>query len=153
MTSLVKVLMFAGVIAAASPARAQMIQDPTSWKYEVKKKSATEYQLICHLDLKKGWHIWSLKPGGDGYQIAPSFTFDKNGTYQLVGAVTEKGKTTTTTMEGIEGKVKFLSGKIDYIQTVKVNGKAKITGKHSYQVCDDKMCLPPKDKSFVFEVK
>jgi len=26
--------------------------------------------------LKEGWHIWSLKPGGDGLQVAPEFQRD-----------------------------------------------------------------------------
>jgi thiol:disulfide interchange protein DsbD len=153
MRSLLKSVLFLGVFAAAAPAYAQMTADPTTWKYEVKKKSATEYQLIFHLDLKQGWHIWSVKPGGDGYQIAPSFTFNKNGAYQAQGGVKESGKATTATMDGIDGKVTYLSGKIDYIQNVKVTGRGKITGKHTYQVCNDRMCLPPKDKDFVFEVK
>jgi thiol:disulfide interchange protein DsbD len=131
-----------------------MVADPTSWKYEVKKKSATDYELIFHLDLKQGWHIWSVKPGGDGYEIAPSFTFDNNANVKMKGEIKEKGKVTTTSMEGIKGKVTYLNGKIDYTQEVTVTGgKAKITGKHTYQVCNDMMCLPPKDKDFVFEIK
>ncbi len=128
--------------------------DPTSWKYEVKKTGANEYQLIAHLSLKYGWHIWSLKPGGDGFQIVPSFVFDKNPAVELKGEVIEKGTPTTTTMEGVEGKVTFLSGQVDYIQAVKVKGRGvKVTGKHTYQVCDDKSCLAPVDKDFVFEIK
>jgi hypothetical protein len=134
------------------PSYGQMIDDPTAWKYEVKKKSATEYQLIFHLDLKEGWHIWSLKPGGDGYQIAPSYTFDNNPKVKIKGSVTETGKKTVTRMEGIDGKVTYYSGKIDYIQDVTVTGSTKITGKHEYQVCNDRMCLPPKDKDFVFQI-
>lgn len=139
---------------SAGVAKAQMIEDPTKWTYEVKKKSANNYQLIFHLDLKQGWHIWSLKPGGDGYEIAPTFTFDKNAKVTVKGVMAEKGNKTTTTMEGITGKVNFLSGKIDYTQEVTVSGTGvRITGKHSYQVCNDKLCLPPKDKDFVFEIK
>ncbi|MES2701632.1 MAG: protein-disulfide reductase DsbD domain-containing protein [Bacteroidota bacterium] len=152
MRSLKYCLLFLSVFCAAS-SFAQMIADPTTWRYEVKKKSATEYQLITHLELKQGWHIWSLKPGGDGYEIAPSFTFDKCPGVTMVGKPTEKGKATTTTMEGIDGKVTYLSGKIDYIQNVKVAGKATIKGKHEYQVCNDKMCLPPKTKDFEFAIK
>lgn len=132
---------------------AQMTADPTAWKYELKKKSATEYQLIFHLELKTGWHIWSLNPGGDGYQIVPSFELDKNPNVQIKGNPTEKGKATTTTMEGIEGKVTYLSGNVDYVQNITVKGNTKITGKHTYQVCDDKQCLAPKDKDFAFEIK
>jgi thiol:disulfide interchange protein DsbD len=132
---------------------AQMTEDPTKWTFEVKKKSGNDYQLIYHLDLKQGWHIWSLKPGGDGYQIVPSFEIAKNPQVKLKGAVTEKGKSTTTKMEGIDGKVTFFSGKVDYIQEATITGKGKVTGKLTYQVCDDHMCLAPKDKAFVFDVK
>lgn len=141
------------LLVSAAGAFAQMIEDPTTWTYEVKKKSGNDYQLIFHLDIKSGWHIWSMHPGGDGFQIVPSFTFDKNAKLKVHGEAVEKGKATTTTMEGVEGKITYLSGKVDYIQEVTVTGKTKITGKHEYQVCNDKMCLPPKDKSFVFEIK
>jgi hypothetical protein len=131
----------------------QMTADPTTWTYEVKKKSGNTYALIYHLSLKEGWHIWSLHPGGDGYQIVPSFNFDKNTNVQLVGKPTETGKKVTTVMEGVTGKITYLQNKVDYIQLVTVIGKTKITGKHGYQVCNENMCLPPKDKSFEFEIR
>jgi len=131
---------------------AQM-EDPTTWSYEVKKKSATEYTLIVHLQIKDKWHIWSMSPGGDGSLIAPSFSFDNNAKVKLKGKVAEKGMMTTTVMEGIDGKVNYLSGKVDYVQEVTVSGPTKITGKHTYQVCNDMTCLAPKDKDFVFEIK
>ncbi len=149
----IKYLLLVLCVSLGTISRGQIIEDPTTWKYEVKKKSATEYELIFHLDVKAGWHIWSMHPGGDGYEISPSFTFDKNANVTLKGEAKEKGKATTTTMEGIDGKITYLSGKIDYIQTVTVKGKGRITGKHTYQVCNDKLCLPPKDKDFVFVIK
>ena len=141
------------LLTATAVSYAQMIEDPTTWTYELKKKSGNDYQLIFHCNLKSGWHIWSLHPGGDGYEIAPSFTLDKNDKVKLKGEPKETGKATTTAMDGIDGKITYLAGKIDYIQEVIVTGKTKITGKHEYQVCNDRMCLPPKDKDFVFEVK
>lgn len=144
-------LLFIPVLFAI-PSFGQMIEDPTTWKYEVKKKSATEYQLIFHVDIKSGWHIWSLKPGGDGFQIIPSFTFDKNVNVKIKGKISEKGKATTTVMDGVDGKVTYLSGKVDYVQDIVVNGKTKIAGKHEYQVCSDKMCLAPTTKNFSFEI-
>ena len=141
------------LLLIGAPSFAQVSDDPTNWQYELKKKSATEYQIIFHLDIKEGWHIWSLHPGGDGFEIAPTFTVDNNPNVKTNGAVTEKGKATTTTMEGIDGKITYLSGKIDYVQNITVTGKTKITGKHMYQVCNDKMCLRPTDKDFVLEIK
>ena len=134
------------------PSFAQMIEDPATWKYEVKKKSAAEYELIAHLALKDGWHIWSLHPGGDGFQIAPSFEFEKNPKVKMKGSPKEKGNPIVTTMEGIDGKVTYFSGNVDYVQEVTVTGKTKITGRHTYQVCNDRMCLPPKDKECVFDI-
>lgn len=139
-------------ILFAAPSFAQLIEDPTTWNYEVKKKSATEYQLIFHVDIKNGWHIWSLKPGGDGFQIVPSFVMDKNPKVKVKGKVTEKGHATTTVMDGVDGKVTYLSGKIDYVQDIIVTGKTKIVGKHEYQVCNDKLCLAPTTKSFSFDI-
>lgn len=144
---------FSLMLLWAIPSFAQMIEDPTTWKYEVKKKSTTEYQLIFHLTLKKDWHIWSLHPGGDGYEIAPSFTFDPNPNIKVKGTATEKGKPVTTKMDGIDGKITYFAGKVDYTQDVTVLANTKITGKLEYQVCNNKMCLPPKDKNFTFEIK
>jgi len=141
------------VLLAAGYCFGQPIEDPTTWKYEVKKISGNEYQLIFHLDLKSPWHIYSIHPGGDGYEIAPSFTFEDNAKVKVKGTVKEKGKATTTKMAGIEGDITYLNGTIEYIQDVTVTGSTKITGKHEYQVCNDKMCLPPKDKNFSFDIK
>lgn len=132
---------------------AAQINDPTSWTYQVKKISGNEYQLVFHLSLQEGWHIWSLKPGGDGYEIAPGFTFDKSSNVKLKGSIEEKGKPVVTKMKGIDGAVTYFTDKVDYVQDIEVMGKAIITGKHEYQVCNDRLCLPPKDKNFSFEIK
>lgn len=145
--------LFFALTVVSNVAFGQMTEDPTTWKYEVKKKGTGEYQLIFHLNLKDGWHIWSLKPGGDGYEIAPSFDFAANPKVKLKGKLAEKGKLTTLKMEGIEGKVNYMTGKVDYAQDVTVTGSTEIKGRHTYQVCNDRMCLPPKDREFEFEVK
>lgn len=140
-------------LVVGSAVHAQMTADPTTWKYEVKKKSATEYELVFHLDLKKGWHIWSLNPGGDGFQIVPSFNIESD-KVQVLGKPSEKGNATTTLMDGVDGKVTYLSGKVDYTVNIAVkNTPVSVKGTHTYQVCDDKMCLAPVDKNFVFEIK
>lgn len=133
-------------------AQAQIPSDPTTWKYEVKKKGNNEYQLIFHLELKDDWHVYSLKPGGDGYELAPTFEFDKNPKATLKGQLTESGTKIVKKLEGIDGPVAFFAGKVDYMQLVKATPGTKIKGKHMYQVCNNSICLPPKDKNFVFEI-
>jgi len=132
---------------------AQIEADPATWKYEVKKTGDNEYQLIFHLTVKQGWHIFALKPGGDGMQLPPSFTFNKQESVKLIGGITEKGKPITGPMDGVDGIVTFFKDNVDYIQKVKVAGNITITGKQKYQVCDYNHCLAPTRKPFSFEIK
>lgn len=148
----IKMLLFLLLALAAGKTFAQ-IPDPTSWTYEVKKRGADKYDLIFHLTLKDGWHIWSLKPGGDGLEIAPSFSFNDSTAIPFDGQIKEVGTPKTVAMEGIDGKVTYFNGKVDYVQRVTIKGKAKITGTHLYQICNDNVCLPPKTKDFTFLIE
>jgi thiol:disulfide interchange protein DsbD len=129
------------------------VHDPTTWTYEVKKIGGDKYELIFHLALEEKWHIWSVKPGGDGFQIPPTFKFNQIPGLKTLGPVKETGKPITETMDGVDGAVTYFSGKVDYVQTVTVKGKTKITGSHEYQVCSDNICLPPKTLKFEFDIK
>jgi len=143
---------FAGMLFFVLPSAAQGIGDPTTWTYEVKKKHTNEYELIFHVSLRDGWHIFSQK-AGDEFLIPPSFKFDKTGTVKFVGAIQERGHLKTERMEGIDNPINFYERQVDYVQVVKARAGAKIKGEHEYQVCNSSMCLPPKKKNFEFVVK
>ncbi len=130
-----------------------MIADPSTWTFETKHVKDNHYQLIFHLKLKEGWHIWSLNPGGDGFQIVPSFKIKKNDAVTKLGAFKEKGNAITELMDGVDGKVTYFKNKIDYIAELEVNNNTTLSGTYTYQVCDDKMCLPPATKKCSFEIK
>ena len=132
---------------------AQMTKDNSVWTFEAKKRSGNQYEIIAHLKLEKGWHIYAMKPGGDGTLIAPSINFKPNPSMKLTGSVKEKGKLISQTVEGISGKVNMYSGTVDYIQTAIINGATTITGTYEYQICNDVMCLPPTTKQFKVSVK
>lgn len=137
-------ILFLFSLMAIATAQQPPVGDPAKWSYEAKKINADEYELTFKLKLEEGWHIWSLTPGGDGYEIVPSFKVDKA---IPKGKVTESGHSETVLMEGMDNKVTYLSGDIEYKQLVKVKGD-KVTGEHEYQVCNDRMCLPPKTLKF-----
>jgi thiol:disulfide interchange protein DsbD len=103
--------------------------------------------------LKEGWHIWSLNPGGDGFQIVPSFKIKKNDAVIKLGSFKEKGNAITELMDGVDGKVTYFKNKVDYIAELEVNNNTTLSGTYTYQVCDDKMCLPPATKKCSFEIK
>ncbi|MFI5196501.1 MAG: cytochrome c biogenesis protein CcdA [Chitinophagales bacterium] len=131
---------------------AQMVQDGSKWAFEAKKKTGDQYELIAHLKLPKGWHIYAFKPGGDGSLYPPAITFNKNGKVILVGTVKEKGKLISERLEGIDGIVNMYKGTVDYIQLATITGNTIIKGSYSYQICNDQMCLPPATKAFFIQV-
>ncbi len=132
-------------------AEAQMVQDPTTWTYLVEKKGDGEYDLIFRVKLTNGWHIFSQNPG-DEFLIPPSFKFEgKN--FKLIGKLKEVGTLKTEEMEGLDNPVHYYEGTADFVQTIKGRAGTTIKGEHEYQVCNDRMCLPPKRKSFEFHLK
>ena len=141
------VLLVAMLVPVVSFAQGQKkIEDPAHWTYEAKKVNGDEYELTFKLKLDDGWHIWSLNPGGDGYEIVPSFSFDRGVTTK--SKLAEVGYAKTVLMEGVDNKVTYLSGNVLYQQVVAVKGKTVVTGEHEYQVCNDNLCLPPKKVKF-----
>jgi thiol:disulfide interchange protein DsbD len=126
---------------------AQIEADPTSWTFEAKKINGDKYHILIHAKLKKTWHLYSFKPGGDGMEIAPSFSFNKNPDLKLIGYTKEKGKMITENIDGV-GTVHYFEDQVDYIQEAEIKGNTTITGKYRYQTCDHSHCLPPKSKKF-----
>jgi hypothetical protein len=130
--------------------KAQIVKDPTTWTVETKKTGTNTYDVIFHLKLQPIWHIWSLNPGGDGYQVSPEFKITG---VKLNGNVKEKGKLIKSKVEGIDGVVNYYSTSVDYVQSITATNMPKISGSYKYQVCTDKMCLPPKTKKFEVVLK
>lgn len=139
------------MLLSSAEGQAQGLEDPTSWTYEVKKKSAGEYELIFQVTLKDGWHIFSQKPG-DEFLIPPSFSFDRAQFLKLVGKPAERGTLKTEKMEGVDNPIHFYEHRVAFVQVIRAKPGQKITGKHEYQVCNNSMCLPPKQKRFEFVI-
>jgi len=131
---------------------AQAVPDPTNWQYEVRKKADGEYELVFKVELTDGWHIFSQNPGDD-FLIPTSFEFAKNNDVKLIGKVEERGKLKKERMDGIDNEVNYYEGKVEFIQVVRAKPGTRISGEHEYQVCNDRMCLPPKKKNFEFVLK
>ena len=148
-------LLFFSIIFINNASNGQIIQDPTTWTYEVKKKSENVYDLIFKVKLKEHWHIWMFNPGGDndGSLLPPEFLFDKNEHVKLIGKVKESGQKVTENNDVFASPLNYFINNATYTQTVKVAANTRITGKHKYQVCDETQCLPTKNRPFSFEIK
>lgn len=131
---------------------AQIVEDPTSWTYTAKKISAQHYEIQLQCKLKPHWHIWSIHPGGDGLLSPPSFEFKKSKDYKLIGSIREKGKMLNREFPGTDGMTHSYENQVTFVQQVDVLTNTTITGEHSYQVCDEKSCLPPETKKFTIQI-
>ncbi len=135
-------IMIAGIATA-------QIKDPVSWTFEAKKKSADTYEVVLSASIQGKWHIYSQKTGKGG-PIPTKVSFKANPLLNIAGEVKEIGKVEKIYDEIFQTDVLYLSNKVQYVQTVKLKGKAKtnITGTIDYMVCDDSQCLPPAKKTF-----
>lgn len=125
------------------------IKDPVSWTFEAKKKTADTYEVVLSASIQGKWHIYSQKTGKGG-PIPTKVTFKTNPLVTKNGEVKEVGKVEKIYDEIFQTDVLYLSNKVQYVQTVKIKGKAKtnIAGTIEYMVCDDTQCLPPAKKTF-----
>lgn len=130
-------------------------ESPVSWTFNSKKIAANIYELRLTATMQPGWHLYSQKQPADAVAQPTSFTFNSNPLLSLDGAVKEVGKIEKFRDEKLDVSANQYSGKVDFVQVVKVKGNAKtnVTGKLEFQTCDDKKCLPPKTLPFSIALK
>jgi DsbC/DsbD-like thiol-disulfide interchange protein len=141
-------------LLSVSSSFAQLVKDPTEWDFKAKKTGVNTYELTFEVKLEDGWHIFSQKPGDD-MLIPPSFRFEDIDNVALKGEIAEDGKLITKTMDGFDNPINYYEHKVGFIATVNLVHKGPmkaITGEYEYQLCNDRICLPPKKKQFTFKV-
>jgi thiol:disulfide interchange protein DsbD len=145
-----RLLMICCALLLAVGIRAQGFKDPSAWSLKA-QPADNAYDLVFHVTLQPGWHVWALNAGGDGMLIPTTIELEKSDCAP-VGKPREAGKLTETEMEGIEGIVRYYSGEADFIQTVKAKSGDIVKGSYTYQLCNESMCLPPKTVPFTLRI-
>lgn len=120
--------------------------NPVSWSFSSKKISDNVYELHVVATIQQGWHVYSQNQPEDAIAQPTSFAFNKNPLLQFDGNVKEIGKLEKFKDKELDISANQYSNKVTFIQRVKLRGKAKtnVTGKLTYQTCNDEKCLPPK---------
>jgi thiol:disulfide interchange protein len=129
-------------------------ENPVHWKFETKKLSNCEYELIFKAKIDEPWHIYSLVKAGEDGPNPTSFIFNKSKDYELVGKVTESAPKKEFD-KVFEMNVAFHAKTATFTQKIKLltASKIKITGKYEAQACTEEKCIfPPADK-FEFELQ
>lgn len=120
--------------------------NPVSWSFSSKKIGENVYEVQMTATIQQGWHLYSQSQPRDAIAQPTSFVFNKNPLLSFDGQVKEIGKLEKFVDKELEVSANQYSNKVVFVQKVKLKGKAKtnVTGKLTYQTCDDKKCLPPK---------
>ena len=124
-------------------------KSPVTWSFSSNKKSDKVYDVVLTANLNKPWHIYSqFTPKGG--PLPTKITFATNPIITIDGDTKETGKLLTDYDDNFGVDVKYFSGKVEFVQTVKMKSTAKtgVRGSIEYMVCNDEKCLPPVKQLF-----
>lgn len=129
------------------------IQEPVTFKSDLKVVSDTEAEVVLTGTIDKGWHVYSTNLG-DGGPISATFNVEKKSGIELVGKLIASGKEISTFDKLFEMKVRYFANSVKFIQKVKLTGgNYAIEGYLEYGACNDESCLPPTTVPFKFSGK
>lgn len=134
---------FAGLVLMAQSSK------QVKWNYTTKRLSEGVYEVHMTATVTGDYHIYSQNLGVDG-PIPTSFKFTKNPLLVFDGKVKEEGKLIKKYETVWSGNVSYYEKTVDFVQTVKLKGKAKtnISGTTEFMVCNESQCLPPSEVNF-----
>lgn len=144
-----KLFTIAAVLLIAGQGWSQ-IPDPVSWNFTSKKTGDKTYEVRLTATIQPGWHLYSQVQPEDAIAIPTGIKFNANPLIVLDKKVKEIGKMEKFHDEKLQLSANQYSGKVDFVQVVKLKASAKtnLSGSVEYQTCDDKKCLPPKTVNF-----
>lgn len=125
-------------------------QNPVTWTFTSKKLADNSYEIHMTATIERGWHLYSQVQPDDAVAGPTTFAITNNPLIELSGKIKEVGKMQKFHDKELEISANQYSEKVDFVQVVKLKGKAKtsFSGSVEFQTCDDKKCLPPKTINF-----
>lgn len=126
------------------------IHNPVSWTTSVEKNEKGVVELISKATIEKGWHLYSQNIG-EGGPIPTTFYYPE--TIEKIGETIE-GKGIEVQDPIFEMPIKYFSDEAEFIQEIEfVKDTDVIEASVEFMVCNDEMCLPPKEVDLIFDVK
>lgn len=119
-------------------------QGEIQWNYSFNKEKS---QLEFKADLKDGWHVYSQFVDMEFGPIPTSFEFESNNKVKLISNVKEPAPIVKYD-ETFETELAYFEKEVIFSQAVKVKKNVALSGELTYMVCNETMCLPPKDEVF-----
>ena len=106
--------------------------------------------------IPNGWKIYSKSMAGKDGPLATNFEFDPSDAYDLVGEITESGKTTSFYDSQYGFEVSCLEGQVHYTQHIKIkdeNNAFIIKAVVNYMLNRTGESLSPDDEDFEITIQ
>ena len=128
-------------------------QNPIKWSFTSKDAGNGETDLVFTGTIEEGWNTYSQELESDMGPVPTSLNFKEGGHFKTIGKAKESGDRSTKFDKVFEMNLTKFKHKAIFTQRVKITDYSKpITGYITYMVCNEEMCLPPKDVDFSFSV-
>ncbi len=127
-----------------------MAQQPVSWEYSTSKVSDKVYEVHLKARIAQGWHLYAQEQPESFIGSPTTIKFNQHPLISLKGKPTEIGQLIKTKEPTLGYEAFQYAVGVEFVQRIhlKNNSKTNISGSIAYQVCTDKMCLPPANASF-----
>jgi len=120
------------------------MKEPVQWSFSSKLLQDSLYEVTFTADIEAGWTIYSVHTNPDDGPLPTTFNFEDSDEYQLVGAISESGKTKTGMDPVFKVEVtKFVESPAVFTQQlVAMDPTQPVTGYLTYMTCNDAECIP-----------
>ena len=128
-------------------------QNPVKWSFTAKDAGNCQVDLVFTATIEEGWYTYSQFLESEDGPVATSLTFQESPHYKLVGKAKEGGEIIKVHDKVFDMMLTKFKHKAIITQRVEVKDPSKgIEGYLNFMVCNDEMCLPPKDVDFAFKI-
>ena len=154
---LTTVVWLASLAALAAP-RPALAQVPVHWTLapapNAKAEPGQPITLVLTATIDEGWHLYAMtEPPGP---IALTFALDKSGPFSLAGAITESAPTKKFD-PNFNVMTEFHESTATFTLPLTIaagapNGPQNFAVTVTYQTCNDRFCLPPKNEKLQVQI-
>ena len=128
-------------------------QNPIKWSFTTKDVGNCQVDLIMTGTIEDGWYTYSQFLESEDGPVPTTFTYQQTSAFKLVGKAKESGEIIKVHDKVFDMNLTKFKHKAIFTQRVELSDPTKpITGYLNYMVCNDEMCLPPKDVDFSFKI-
>jgi hypothetical protein len=138
-------VMFAATVHA-------QINNPVKWTWSATKIADKTYEIHLTATIDGNWHMYA-QDAGEGPEPT-TINFTANPLLVFDGKAKEIGKMEKSYDKNFKSVSKYYEKKVDFVQKVKVRSSVAtvVKGTVSFMVCNDRLCLPPREVPFSLNV-